>query len=210
MEFEQLDLDCDVKYYKNFLSEGQADDLFDYIFDNFDLTRKRVKTINEDGDNVEYKLNRGTCMFLDEELKDSDIIPNIWGSDIEKNVWSGLVKDVKEKIESVTDKKYNICLCNYYATGKRSIGFHSDQEEYGSVSCIASISLGEERDFIFRKKDNHNDKKSVLLKHGSLLIMGENCQERYEHSVPANKKYKNPRINLTFRLFSDDRYTKIY
>ena len=40
------------------------------------------------------------------------------------------------------DKKYK------RKNGKRGIGFYSDKEEYGSVSCIASISLGEEREFI--------------------------------------------------------------
>ena len=100
-------------------------------------------------------------------------------------------------------------MCNYYANGKRGIGFHSDQEEYGSVSCIAPISLGEEREFIFREKENKDNKTSMALEHGSLLVMLNNCQENYEHSIPYNKKYKNPRINLTFRLFSEDRYTKI-
>ena len=40
--------------------------------------------------------------------------------------------------------------------------------------------------------------------------MGKNCQEKYEHSIPCNKKYKNPRINLTFRLFSKERYKITY
>lgn len=35
-------------------------------------------------------------------------------------------------------------------------------------------------------------------------------QENYDHNIPNNKKYKNPRINLTFRLFSDERYSEKY
>ena len=92
-------------------------------------------------------------------------------------MWNGLVKNIKEKIENETGKEYNICLCNYYATGKRGIGFHSDQEEYGSVSCIASISLGEEREFVFRKKDDPDNRTSIVLEHGSLIIMGNKFKE---------------------------------
>ena len=210
MEYTQLKLDCDVKYYPTFLSKKEATNLYEYIFENFDLVRRTVNTKNEEGDETKYKLNRGTTMFLDKELENSDIVPNIWGTDISRNVWSGIVENVKERVENLTGKRYNICLCNYYATGNRTIGFHSDQEEYGSISCIASISLGEEREFVFRSKKDPTNKTGLVLEHGSLIIMGENCQERYEHSVPANKKCKNGRINLTFRLFSDDRYSLTY
>ncbi len=123
---------------------------------------------------------------------------------------SGLMLALKEKIEGLTGKKYNICLANYYSTGRRAIGFHSDNEEYGSTSNIASISLGGQRKFVFRKKENKEEKVGLVLKNGSLLIMGEGCQEKYEHSLPADKNCKTPRINLTFRLFSADRYSKIY
>ncbi len=193
------------KYYSNFLTKEDSNILFNYIKDNYNLERKLVNTTNG-----EYMLNRGTTMFLEPELKNSDIIPNIWGKDIEKNEFPPLIMNIKNRIEAITGKKYNICLCNMYDNGKRGIGFHSDQEEYGSVSSIASISLGEEREFVFREKDDKSEKHTMILEDGSLMIMGENCQERYEHSVPTNKKYKHPRINLTFRLFSDDRYSQIY
>ena len=74
----QLKLDCDVKYYSNFINKSDADNLYAFIIDNCDLTRKKVTTKNNEGDEINYTLNRGTCMFLDESLKDSDIIPNIW------------------------------------------------------------------------------------------------------------------------------------
>lgn len=207
---ETIDMDCEVNYWPHFMSPDEATSLYHYIFENCDLTRKWVTTLNSKGKEIEYKLNRGTCIFLDAELKDSKVIPNIWGKDAPKYVWASPLFELKERIEEVTEKKFNTCLCNYYSTGKRAIGFHSDQEEYGSVSNIASISLGEEREFIFRKKENRKDRLSVFLKHGSLLLMGKGCQENYEHSVLATKETKGPRINLTFRLFSDDRYAKLY
>ena len=208
---ETFEMDCEVNYWPYFMKPEEATSLYHHILESCDLSRRLVTTFNSKGKEVNYKLNRGTCIFLEEELKNSEIVPNIWGKDAPKYGWSALMLALKEKIESETGKKYNICLCNYYATGNRAIGFHSDNEEYGSVSNIASISLGEEREFVFRKKTLiKEDRISVFLKHGSLLLMGEGCQENYEHSIPANKECKNPRINLTFRLFSDDRYDKIY
>jgi alkylated DNA repair dioxygenase AlkB len=51
--------------------------------------------------------------------------------------------------------------------------WHSDKESrYGSRPVIASISLGQTRNFDFRKKDNHSSKYSLPLPHGSLFIYG--------------------------------------
>ena len=60
------------------MDNNKANDLYDIIIKNCDLTRKKVITKDDNGEEVSYRLNRGTCMFLDESLKDSDIIPNIW------------------------------------------------------------------------------------------------------------------------------------
>ncbi|MBT5048063.1 MAG: hypothetical protein HOM58_06130 [Rhodospirillaceae bacterium] len=60
---------------------------------------------------------------------------------------------------------------------------------------------GEEREFAFRSLENEDDIYRLDLKSGSLLVMGKGCQENYQHALPYNDEYKNPRINLTFRPF---------
>lgn len=124
----------------------------------------------------------------------------IWGNDVTIKYFSEDLKNIKKLLP-----KFNICLVNYYEHGKKAIGWHSDNEEKGSTSCIASISLGAERQFSFRKTGTKEIYKSILLHHGSLLVMGEGCQENYQHSLMVSK-CKTPRLNLTFRLFDCDRY----
>lgn len=71
---------------------------------------------------------------------------------------------------------------------------------YGDTSTIPSLSLGEERKFCLREKQTLKVAE-VLLKNGSLLIMGKDCQEKYEHALPIDSNYKKGRINITFRKY---------
>ncbi len=107
---------------------------------------------------------------------------------------------LKQKVEQYADTNFYCCVCIFYPDGNAGIDYHSDQVAFGDTSIIPSISLGEERTFNLREKQNKTV-NSMVLKHGSLLIMDKGCQENYEHSLPIRKKYKNPRINLTFRKY---------
>lgn len=51
-----------------------------------------------------------------------------------------------------------------------------------------------------RKRTRKNDEKfSLTLKHGSLLVMRGYTQRDWMHCVPKRSKADAPRINLTFR-----------
>jgi hypothetical protein len=198
----QLPLNCKTHYYENFLDPEESKLIYDYITTTYDLKNQTVTT--KDGHS--YKLNRSTLIFTDEETIKMGVIPRTWGAETPIIIWPEEISQIKTKIEQLTGKKYNICLCNFYKNGKNNIGWHSDKEEYGSVSSIASISLGAEREFSFREVDNFLQIYPIILKNGSLLIMGENCQERYQHRIVPDKTIKESRINLTFRLFDNERY----
>ncbi len=95
---------------------------------------------------------------------------------------------------------FNSVLLNYYRNGTDSMGFHSDDEkELGLNPTIASVNFGESRRFIFRRKDDKNQKFELLLTHGSLLIMSGEMQHYWQHAIPKEPKKTKPRINLTFR-----------
>ena len=69
-------------------------------------------------------------------------------------------------------------------------------------SAIASLSFGAKRKFSFKhKKNKENNIKNVdiLLEDGSLLLMKEDTQTNWLHSLPKTIKIQTPRINLTFR-----------
>lgn len=56
-------------------------------------------------------------------------------------------------------------------------------------------------EWITSNYDDHSDEYPIDLPNGSLLLMGDGCQERYEHSLPLDPGCTAPRINLTFRPF---------
>ena len=198
--------DANVKYIENFLSKNDADRLYE-SFKKLPYQRRIVEYNLGKG-----KLNRATVAFSDKNIKN---IPDIWGKDIPVLDWTPEMIEIKEKIKKVINQSneniYNVCLCNYYSTGNRTIGWHSDREEYGSTQSIASISLGDERSFMFRKKGKQESCLELTLNHGSLLWMGPGTQENYEHCVPKEQNKKcNGRINLTFRIFHQENYAKTY
>ncbi|KAK1735909.1 2OG-Fe(II) oxygenase family protein [Skeletonema marinoi] len=96
--------------------------------------------------------------------------------------------------------KFNICLLNYYQNGTQRIGWHSDREEIGRSTPIASISLGCTRKFLIRSKtDGVRDRASIEMTNGSIILMENICQYKYLHSVPKESDVEDGRINLTFR-----------
>ena len=80
------------------------------------------------------------------------------------------------------------------------MAWHSDDEKsLGRNTTIASVSLGAERKFSFRHKRGRGENVSIRLEHGSLLVMKDETQAHWQHSVPKAAAIKEPRINLTFR-----------
>ena len=78
--------------------------------------------------------------------------------------------------------------------------WHTDREEIGRATPIASVSLGATRTFLLRHKLNGmSDRASVEMEAGSVLYMENVCQTEYLHSVPKQSEVAGGRINLTFR-----------
>jgi len=59
--------------------------------------------------------------------------------------------------------------------------------------------LGAVRNFDIRKKQNHSEKYTIRLEHGSLLIMKGDLQSKWEHRIAKTTQKTGPIINLTFR-----------
>lgn len=187
-----------VSYDRGFLAKEAADAYYETFTGGLDW---KIRMTDYGKGGSEYQLNRATCAYGDPSVT----APVVWGSDLVVHPWTPELNDVRMQAEILTGHRYNICLCNRYDNGKRAIGFHADNEERGSIDGIASVSLGAERRFVFRR--NADDAEyTMTLHHGSLLFMGENTQSLYRHSVPVDKDIDGPRINLTFRWFDPIRY----
>jgi len=116
------------------------------------------------------------------------------------NTFSKELKDIKIKVEQQCNFEFTSCLANLYRHGQDSNGWHADNEkELGVNPIIASLSLGEERFFHLKHRNDKNLKQKLLLQNGSLLIMKGETQHHWLHQIAKTKKKIEPRINLTFR-----------
>ncbi|GAA4161183.1 alpha-ketoglutarate-dependent dioxygenase AlkB [Chryseobacterium ginsenosidimutans] len=129
---------------------------------------------------------------------------HLGGNEFIVNQWSPELLNLKLKIEKFSGYKFNSVLLNLYRDGNDSVAWHRDKEsELGNRPVIASLSLGQTRNFDFRNVDNHQKKYSLALKNGSLLIMKGDLQVNWEHRIAKSTKQMKPRINLTFRLIRE-------
>ncbi|MFN0077857.1 MAG: alpha-ketoglutarate-dependent dioxygenase AlkB family protein [Prosthecobacter sp.] len=114
-------------------------------------------------------------------------------------VWHAELRELKALVERISGATFNSCLLNLYHDGNEGMAWHSDDEKaLGRNTTIASVSFGAERKFCFKhKREAHA--VSVMLEHGSLLVMQGTTQTHWLHSLPKAKKITTPRINLTFR-----------
>jgi alkylated DNA repair dioxygenase AlkB len=107
---------------------------------------------------------------------------------------------VADRVASRVGFAPNNCLLNYYEDGSASMGFHSDSaEELAPGTGVAIVSLGGEREIVFRSKAHRSREHRLLLPSGSLLYMPPSSQEDWLHAIPKAEGAE-PRISLTFRL----------
>lgn len=96
---------------------------------------------------------------------------------------------------------FNYCLANKYEHGAQSVGKHADDEpDIVPRSPIATLSLGAARAFCVEAKGDPERKSELTLHAGSVLLMTGRTQERFLHSIPKDKRVREPRISLTFRM----------
>jgi len=113
--------------------------------------------------------------------------------------WTSELRDLKQLVEKLTETKFNSCLLNLYHDGNEGLAWHSDDEKVlRRNGTIASLSFGAERKFSLKHKKTKQT-ISIILEHGSLLVMKDETQVYWLHSLPKTKKIVMPRINLTFR-----------
>jgi alkylated DNA repair dioxygenase AlkB len=115
--------------------------------------------------------------------------------------WTSELLSIKNQVEQfASGHKFNCVLLNYYRDGRDKMGWHADDEkELGHNPVIASVSFGATRRFDFKHKVKREEKFSLDLHSGSVLIMQGDLQHHWLHQLPAQKRIHEPRINLTFR-----------
>ena len=126
------------------------------------------------------------------------------GIEHETHPWTKELSALRDKIQAHLSKdleaRFNGVLLNYYRDGLDSVSWHSDSEvELGPDPLIASLSLGDEREFQFKHK-RENRRHKIILEHGALLVMLRTSQTDWLHQIPKIKnRPAGARVNLTFR-----------
>lgn len=113
--------------------------------------------------------------------------------------WRDTLLALKQATEQHSGEQYNSCLLNLYHNGSEGMAWHSDGEkDLKKDGAIGSLSFGAERKFAFKHKQS-GETVSILLEHGSLLVMKGRTQTHWLHRLPPSTRIGTPRINLTFR-----------
>ncbi len=115
-----------------------------------------------------------------------------------------LLHELKARLEADVGQVFNYALVNRYADGKDYIGWHSDAEsDMVSPSWIASVTVGENRDFQFRARLPHGKVGPIMtlspIHSGSLLLMNMGTQRLFKHFLPKRANVDGVRFSVTFR-----------
>lgn len=181
--------DGTVSYYQNIIKSDKADKYYDLLLKNICWKNDEVIVF---GKHIITK--RKIAWYGDSNLVYT--YSNVSRQTLE---WTRELLELKKMVEDSTETKFNSCLLNLYEDGSSGISWHSDNEKsLGKNIIIASLSFGAERRFSFKHKQNKQI-ISVILEHGSLLVMKDQTQDYWLHSLPKCKTITKPRINLTFR-----------
>ncbi|REC47583.1 alpha-ketoglutarate-dependent dioxygenase AlkB family protein [Chryseobacterium pennipullorum] len=193
-EFYEFPKDL-LEYREHFLSAEEADTLKALLLENTPWEQRTQKMYDK-----MVLTPRLTAWYGDDKKSYQSADSN----SSKTNSWTPELLSLKERIENEFGYRFNGVLLNLYRDNNDSVAWHRDKESrYGKRPVIASISLGQTRNFDFRKKDHHQSKYSLPLPHGSLLIMKGDLQENWEHRIAKSATPMKERINLTFRLINN-------
>ncbi|MFI0491139.1 alpha-ketoglutarate-dependent dioxygenase AlkB family protein [Flavobacterium sp.] len=183
--------DAEIIYYPQFFDKKVADTIFNQLKNEIPWQQDNIQVFGKT-----HPQPRLTALLGNEGKPYS--YSNI---KMQPHPWNLLLQKIKTNVESITDFNFTTVLLNLYRDGKDSNGWHADNEkELGINPIIASVSFGAERVFQLKHNSIKDQKKSILLEHGSLLIMKGTTQHFWKHQIPKTSKPIGSRINLTFRI----------
>ena len=190
-EINLLPYDGEVNYFGAILDKQHSDFYLKKLLDSIEWKNDEVIIF---GKHITTK--RKTAWYGDKDF--AYTYSNITRKAL---LWTKELLQLKKLAEEKSGSQYNSCLLNLYHDGEEGMAWHSDDEkEMKEGSAIASLSFGAERKFSFKHKKTAQS-LSLMLEHGSLLVMKGAIQTSWLHALPKTKKIANLRVNLTFRAF---------
>lgn len=137
-----------LEYRAGFFTEVQSKKLLQQLIKETPWQQRLVKMYDK-----EIHTPRLTAWYGDPEIYDytssGNTVPLPWTPEL---------LFIKNKVETVTDVKFNSVLLNYYRDENDSVAWQSDHEKaLGTRPLIASVTFGEVRLFDIRKKTDHRE-----------------------------------------------------
>ena len=183
--------DGEILYNRNFLSSVEASRYFKILRNETAWQQVQIKVFGK-----VYDQPRLTALYANNNFPYSYSNITMYPSP-----FSATLLEIKEKVEQQLKKEFTTCLLNLYRHGQDSNGWHADNEkELGLNPVIASLSLGAERVFHMKHRNDKKEKLKINLTNGSLLVMRGKTQHHWLHQIPKTRKKVEERINLTFRI----------
>jgi alkylated DNA repair dioxygenase AlkB len=177
-----LDEDNMVNYYGKILSYEEANQYLNLL----------MRNIQWENDDLVFFGKHVTTKREVAWYGDSEYLYTNSNSTKRALEWTKELFELKQIVEKYTGTKFNSCLLNLYHNGNEGMGWHSDDEKsLGKNNTIASLSFGVERKFLFRHKRTKQT-VSLVLEHGSLLVMKGSTQSNWLHSLPNLRRQLNP------------------
>jgi alkylated DNA repair dioxygenase AlkB len=216
---EQLDLD--LMYYQPYMPTQISAGIFDFLRQELPFYRVQYN-ITRGGVQKQINTPRFTTVFgIDDTSRfadDGGVVDAKTNKKVEATRYKckprpipQCLDELRKVTESSTGETFNFCLVNYYADGKDSISYHSDDERFlGPEPAIASFSFGAKRDFLMKHKPiapragvGVEEPKAIklVLSSGDMVFMRGKTQSQWLHSIPkrAGVDANKGRINITFR-----------
>lgn len=190
-----LPFDGESFFYEHFLPEKEADHYFRLLQENIEWKQEAIVMFGR-----KVMEPRLTALY-----GDAGKSYRYSGITMQPLQWTHELQTIKQHTEAFCGLRFSTALLNYYRNGLDSMGWHRDNEkELGINPVIASVSLGAARVFQLRHYEDKKNTRSVLLTHGSLLLMKGTTQHHWYHQLPKTKVSAGARINITFRQILDE------
>lgn len=216
MEYISIVSEAEIFHVKNYLSGPDADALFAILNDESKFRTHNLYWWNAVTKQIDVKPSWRKSFWYGDYAQsvqspgayvesDGETIP-IPTDYVDPYPFDPHILNLKYKIESDFNVTFNSCLVGKFDGPSNKIGFHSDASvNLGDDPYIGSVSFGKPRKFVMKRQKKYcvdgNEKVSIVLNHGDLLLMRKDANRKYLHMVPPDPDCSpdNCRINLTFR-----------
>ncbi len=141
-----------------------------------------------------YQVRRISCVVTNDYIKVESKKTTLGWNEMP------VIQRIRKEVETFTSQSYDYCLIHIYRDGTDNLCWHNDNEAMNPSTHVASLSFGARRKFRFRSVGQTRGwVAEYQLNSGDMVWMWAGCQEKFEHTVPEEKRVKDWRINLTFR-----------